>query len=1663
MTYESSLFGSEDTLGIGSLDSPYIPASESCTVLDTQVPESMDYETHIAVRKMKSKIGNNIIDYVCAKLDMTSTGLCKSLAAEQIDAVAMAIYNIEEKGQGIIIGDQTGIGKGRIAAAMLRYGHIQGLKPIFFSEKPNLFSDIYRDLIDIGADDGIAMEYSAEAPTLVKINFAPWENLSEDEKAEYENDSSKYEEFVSNPDNQFEEVYRRIKNKEFNYDQGQRLRPLIINGRQSKTDIIDKNGNLLYRGEEKNILDEIFKTQIIPEEYSIVLATYSQFNNEKRKLKREFLTEIAKNNVIIMDEAHNASGNSSTGKYLQDILASCKGVTFLSATFAKRPDNMPIYAQKTAMSEANMSSDELIYAITKGGVALQEILSSQLVAEGQMLRRERSFEGIEVNYISLEDKKEEHRAISDNITKLIRDIINFQRDEIKPIVKVLDGEAARAGESVDIKQGTNMAGVDNTPYFSKVFNVINQMLFSIKAESVAELAIQRLKEGRKPVIAFSNTMGSFVETLTNIKGQPLSVGDIINADFSTVLQRGLESVMGISETDAYGNSRKNTINISELSESGKNQYFEISENCREISTGISISPIDVIVDKIEAAGYKVAEVTGRRLEVKFNHKKNTNTSFDEEDNRPYNEDGLTPFMVSDFSKYPLLKMFMPRNQKAAIIGNPELWDILDRMEKTLEVMKKLSGDKLFEMYKKHSKTVVTNSHLLPVYFHFFHGGSDWWVADWIGDRIFCFTLLNNDWQMAEFGYSSISELSSYNVELDFYFTPKTLAEAIKKRDKDYDKSSESAIEDAKKFYRNILVTKYNYQYGGFSGFGSIGDVPMTGMVMNRKKINTNDAFRMFNNNEVDVLLINQSGSTGASAHAIVTDKVSRDKVRQRVMIILQAELNINTEVQKRGRINRTGQIMKPIYDYVNSAIPAEKRLMMMLKKKLKSLDANTTSNQKQSEKVLESDDFLNKYGDDIVYQYLIENPDVNAILGDILKIEGSKDGVPEKDTKNGIAHKASGRVAILPSNEQETFYNDIIERYNRLVENLKNKGAYDLEVETFDFQAETIESKITIAGKGFGNSKFSGDTFVEKCRVVNLKKPYSKIELENIIKQSIGENDPSELQKLLIKEFKEYMQNRFNNEKNKINEKYNEYIENIIREKQYLKLENHDDKNNYISKRKVEIEEERTLKNEKLINDSNSTYRYLHTIFSTFQPGSGYYIPSYGEKVPCAFLGYNVNKSKKNPYAPSSISLKFAIADSTKYLELVCSGDEGNVLYGIIGASNKMSSYQRSDIIRYWDRHVMSSSSQKKIVYIITGNILQAYSKYTGRLISYTTIDGGIKKGILMPDKWDPDMQKNDASTITIPISKCLNIIKSMGQGEIINSSIGLTISKSNHWEIIVPKSKRYQEIYKDVDLIRLSNDVYDGFNMVSNKMIAYYTLDNVDAVVDVLQQKFNINCELDPNKYNINTSVTENNNSSLKDEDTVKAENQYKVDKENFECRKEPAACEKPQPQMVIPFEETSESKYSPENKPSNIKLKLAKAKTLALARIRIEKERNGLTGYKWKPSKSKRKEFAKKMQDEQFAQEYKQRKINRVVNRRKDSRFDYPTAGGYYIATRGQADFCMEHSDLFNSLSEQEAKNMVILSWSNNEKIHHDYIHIVNEKIMQEALNNGEIYESK
>jgi hypothetical protein len=69
-----------------------------------------------------------------------------------------------------------------------------------------------------------------------------------------------------------------------------------------------------------------------------------------------------------------------------------------------------------------------------------------------------------------------------------------------------------------------------------------------------------------------------------------------------------------------------------------------------------------------------------------------------------------------------------------------------------------------------------------VYFHYFVGGSDWWIVeiDKENNIAFGFTCLNNDMEMAEWGNIYLDELRKVRgVELDFHWTPRKFS-VIKK-------------------------------------------------------------------------------------------------------------------------------------------------------------------------------------------------------------------------------------------------------------------------------------------------------------------------------------------------------------------------------------------------------------------------------------------------------------------------------------------------------------------------------------------------------------------------------------------------------------------------------------------------------------------------------------------------------------------------------------------------------------------------------------------------------------------------------------------------------------------------------------------------------------------
>lgn len=470
------------------------------SVAPAAIAESMDQ----TLSKIEKQYGS-VDKFVMSELGYDSeAALYNALSADQIDGVAMAIYQMK-KGQAMIIGDQTGVGKGRQMAALIRWANRQGKKPVFFTKTADLFNDLYRDMKDTG---------SAE------------------------------------------------------------LRPLIIN---AKSKMADDNGTV-YQAASDAELDSIMQSGTIPEGYDYVVLTYSQLSSgdaqsraeKKAKTegksrameKAEFIRKIVKDNILLCDESHTAAGSGNTGIFMRSIIPSTSGVTFASATFAKRPDSMPIYALKTAISEANVGPLELIQIVKRGGVMLQEIMSRGLAKAGQMVRRQRLMDDVETEWKTASNPELAKKAKDgyNSVVSVYRDILAFTS-----------------------KHGLR-ANLPNT------FNFTRQLMLALKVDAIVEEAVSEIKAGRKPLIALENTreaaLGEF------------AVGDEVpDATFAPALLQMIGGVEG-------------------LDEQGKRKYEELVSKIRKATASIPASPIDAITEKLEAQGYKVGEITGRTKSVR---------------------------------------------------------------------------------------------------------------------------------------------------------------------------------------------------------------------------------------------------------------------------------------------------------------------------------------------------------------------------------------------------------------------------------------------------------------------------------------------------------------------------------------------------------------------------------------------------------------------------------------------------------------------------------------------------------------------------------------------------------------------------------------------------------------------------------------------------------------------------------------------------------------------------------------------------------------------------------------------------------------------------------------------------------------------------------------
>lgn len=1210
--------------GLSTEKVTYAPKSENPFTLKAVMPA----DQQDAVNKNLEKLGD-ADQFLVDELGYNDKDdLYSHLAAEQVDSVALALQQAK-KGNAFIIGDMTGIGKGRQAASLIRYAKKQGQVPVYFTKTAGLLSDVYRDLVDIGSPD---------------------------------------------------------------------LRPFVF-GSAKEAAITDSDGNVVFalpsKSEVKRVLDYIEKNGKLPDEYDYVLTTYSQVSNgvyefdengarKEKKLakgktfgaaalsgqrRRDAIEKLMDNAYLILDESHTAGGNSGQGNYFQHIIQKAKNVTFFSATFAKRPDNMPIYALRTAMNEGGMKSSDLIDAVKRGGATLQEIMSQTLTQCGQMIRRERDMTGVTIDWKAIDDPErvQEQREQYDSIIGLFNDIINFQKKYVSSYVDERNEELAAIQSTIGIKKGTAALGIKNQPFASKAFNTVQQVLLSLKAKSAAERAIDYLKQGMKPVIALNNTNESQTGNL--------ALGEEMDApDLGTSLKKGLEGTLRYTQKDAKDNSESGYINLSDLGDEAVEAYHELEKKIEQTSTGLSLSPIDVIKNELQKAGYKVGELTGRQTEF------------------VYNDNGT-----------------------------------VTKVKRTDTDKKKLARD--------------------------------------------------------------------------------------------------------------------------------------------------------FNDGKIDALILNKSAATGISLHA--SSKYKDQK--KRVMIVAQQQLDVNDEVQMRGRIDRTGQVARGAYEYVVSLIPAEQRLLMMFKAKLKSLDANTTSSQKSKFNEMEVADITNKYGDKVVKEYMAEHLDLYSRMADPFGWEKSYgDDLSRIDPQTLVASgggvgdgeagadasKLLGRMALLRVSEQEKMLQEIGELYANEIQRLNEMGENDLEITELPLKAKTLHKEVWKQGaEPGGDNAFSDNTYIEKVNMAILKKPMKASEVKASQDGLTGGKTWDEYKTEKKAAVKGYFDKKIADETQKYEERA---VKAATKAKEkYIKDAKKGQKDSGMSDEQIEkmagYQYDNIYKQEKdklndVMKNLKAKAEMFERVLDTFDTNQTFVLPT-DMNNPNELSGFGNSYGRlidikiTDNYSPNASTVSFATLDGRRKITFPIAGKvgSGENKVDIIGSIDRMTKQAASmgdnhikvlnQDLNNWDR--LTSNESRKDGYIVTGNLMQALvdSKdqgLGGQLVKYTTDTGEVKTGILMSDRFDPNGLTTDAPINSVAEKFELSSWRG-GIDEVTSSDGEVKVKRIDNYrgyyfEIRVPKSKaKGGKYFMDEDLLKLVD--VNNFETRGNNMLAEFKPEQLKPVLDRLSK----------------------------------------------------------------------------------------------------------------------------------------------------------------------------------------------------------------------------------
>jgi hypothetical protein len=455
-----------------SYQRPYIAFSkvgEARTMVPANLQSTAQaYLTHI------EKLYGPVDEFVGKELGMGFATLQANFSPEQVDGVAVMISRLLI-GRSSILADDTGIGKGRQLAAMATWANKHGLDVVFVTDRANLFSDLARDLKDIGE----------------------WE----------------------------------------------RFRPLVLNtdGEVTYEEYPGAEPTVLAKGTPAPVMADILErgASLQDVQANIAFLTYSQISTVDSP-KALWVKNQLGNALVIFDEAHIAAGSdSNVAVQVAEMASLAKHTQFASATWAKSHQNMHIY-QRAFPTSVSMAT--LAETMRKGGESFSEIFSSMVSHDGALIRREHDLSKLDVEMLIDEQRRQRNEAVSDAVADVLGSA-SYINGDMQQVFMRSNADSVRklkAARDVRLSQTRKKARLFSSGFGagSVIYEVMKGVQGSLNAEFVADLAVQSIRDGMKPVIVSDSTGERLLEAIIEIEAQRMKsqriAGDVTHVQMPTL-------------------------------------------------------------------------------------------------------------------------------------------------------------------------------------------------------------------------------------------------------------------------------------------------------------------------------------------------------------------------------------------------------------------------------------------------------------------------------------------------------------------------------------------------------------------------------------------------------------------------------------------------------------------------------------------------------------------------------------------------------------------------------------------------------------------------------------------------------------------------------------------------------------------------------------------------------------------------------------------------------------------------------------------------------------------------------------------------------------------------------------------------------------------------